>query len=248
MRVLIHAVPPLPPSLGPGVVVRSYTDDEGTARECRVGFAEMARGSGTYRSTAAQIAMARDLEVLQRATGGGVLEQGALGVEDVWEEFVEGVWGRGGAWADDSDVDVQLGFSLGTWGERIRRGPQPVRLEEGNEDGDGDNWLGKTGPRILESIRDSIPGSGWRMKLLNRTVGVNRVVDEVAVRFRHVGRMEWILPGVEGTGKQVTVGMVLSGGFGAGRVISLRVYWDRSDVRRQVGDGSAPVNVGDEEK
>lgn len=100
VSILIHAVAPLPPSLGPGVVVRKYTDDgedeEGHRCDVGIGFAEMARGSGVYRSVEAQIAMTRDLDLLRfamAATGvGSIIGCGGcrhLQIEEIWEEFVQ---------------------------------------------------------------------------------------------------------------------------------------------------------------
>jgi len=228
VSVLIHAVPPLPPSLGPGIVMRTYTNDkeDDDKPQCKVGigFAEMARGSEVYRPVEARVALTRDLDFLRRAMAvagvgsiSGCQNWCGLQAEDIWEEFVQGIWGVGGAWRDDHDVYVQLGFELGGWGSVVNEVDKHASTS-----------------LLLEAIRASVSGTEWRIKLLRRTMGVNRVVDEVVVKFRHVRRMQWILPDLEATGKEVILGMVLSGGFQAGRVVSLNVYWDTGEARRQV--------------
>ena len=209
--------------------MRTYTgaddeeDEEGHQCNVGIGFAEMARGSGVYRSVEAQVALTRDLDLLRCAmstTGaGGIIGCGScrhLQMEDVWEEFAQGIFSAAGAWADDRDVDVRFGFPLG-WG----RG--------------GGNEAGKyTGPNLLEPIRASVSGTGWKIKLLHRTIGVNRIVDEIVVRFRHVRRMHWILPGLEPTDRKITLGMTLSGGLHGGKVTSLRIYWDKGEALEQL--------------
>ena len=107
---------PPPPSLGSAVVVRTYAGDgvDGEGRggyDVGIGFAEMARGSGVYRSVEAQLALTRDLDLLRcamtAAGAGSVIGCGGcrhLQIEDIWDEFVQGIFGAGGAWADDKGV------------------------------------------------------------------------------------------------------------------------------------------------
>lgn len=48
-----------------------------------------------------------------------------------------------------------------------------------------------------------IPGNppSFNMKLVSRTIGVDKVVDEVFVTFDHTQEMPWILPSVPATNK-----------------------------------------------
>ncbi|KAF8454463.1 hypothetical protein BDZ91DRAFT_747616 [Kalaharituber pfeilii] len=271
VRVLVHLVPPLPSNWPPptsptagstnvaasGIIVRKYMDEEDGDGHggCKVGFAEMARGSGVYRRTSATVAYTRDLELLRRVgVGGAVIGDGpsgtapalgtsALGTEDIWERFMDRLWGPSGTelvgrGVGIGSVEVRFGFSLGGWEDETGAGEDGNSLNtasiatSGNEGHEQQHIL-----TPLDAIRLSLVDMNWKMKLLNRTVGVNRVVDEVVARFTHNKRMEWILPGVEGTGKKVVVGMVIAGGLCGGKVRSLRIYWDRGAVRRQVKDG-----------
>src|SRR5215510_10544259 len=47
------------------------------------------------------------------------------------------------------------------------------------------------------------------MTPVSRTIGVDRVVDEMVFEFTHTIKMDWMLPGVEPTGKQVKVALVV---------------------------------------
>src|SRR5262245_26114945 len=44
---------------------------------------------------------------------------------------------------------------------------------------------------------------------ISRTIGTDRLVDELIVQFTHTIQMDWILPGVPPTGKQLGIPMVV---------------------------------------
>jgi carboxymethylenebutenolidase len=68
-----------------------------------------------------------------------------------------------------------------------------------------------------------------------RTVGADRIVDEMAFSFTHTIEMPWILPGVPPTGKHVEVAVVAVVEFQNGKVSGERIYWDQASVLAQVG-------------
>jgi carboxymethylenebutenolidase len=70
---------------------------------------------------------------------------------------------------------------------------------------------------------------------VSRTIGAERVVDEVVLRCTHTVRMDWLLPGVEPTGKRVEVPVVLVVHIRDGKVASEHIYWDQASVLVQVG-------------
>jgi carboxymethylenebutenolidase len=71
---------------------------------------------------------------------------------------------------------------------------------------------------------------------ISRTVGQNRVVDELILRFTHSVHMDWMLPGVAPTGKRVEVANVVVVQFDAdGKLASERIYWDQATVLVQLG-------------
>ena len=68
-----------------------------------------------------------------------------------------------------------------------------------------------------------------------RTVGKDRVVDEMQFSFTHDIEMPWILPGVAPTGKHVEVAVVAVVQFEDGLISGERIYWDQASVLAQVG-------------
>lgn len=73
------------------------------------------------------------------------------------------------------------------------------------------------------------------MRLISRTIGVDRIVDEIYFNFKHTCQMPWILPGVPPTNEKVEIVVVSIVGFRAGKIWSERMYWDQASVLFQVG-------------
>ena len=91
-----------------------------------------------------------------------------------------------------------------------------------------------------------IPGTppSLRVTLVSRTVGVDRIVDEVVLGFRHTCEIPWMLPGVAPTDMEVEVPIVTVVAVRAGRLVREHVYWDQASVLVQVGlleRGTLPV-------
>lgn len=74
-----------------------------------------------------------------------------------------------------------------------------------------------------------------RLRLLSRTVGADRVVDEIYATFDHTVEMPWMLPGVSPTGKRVEIILVAIIAFKADRIFTEHLYWDQASVLVQVG-------------
>ena len=74
-----------------------------------------------------------------------------------------------------------------------------------------------------------------RLRLLSRTVGVDRVVDELYVSFQHSQVMSWILPGIPATNNMVEVVVVSIVCMRGGKLYHEHVYWDQASVLVQVG-------------
>ena len=68
-----------------------------------------------------------------------------------------------------------------------------------------------------------------------RTVGVDRIVDELIHKFTHTIEMPWILPGIPPTGKRVEVAVIVVVLFNDGKIAGERIYWDQASVLVQVG-------------
>ena len=73
------------------------------------------------------------------------------------------------------------------------------------------------------------------MTPVSRTIGVDRVVDEMVFEFTHTSKMDWMLPGVETTGKHVKVALVVIVHFRDGKLAHEHIYWDQASVLAQLG-------------
>ena len=72
-------------------------------------------------------------------------------------------------------------------------------------------------------------------KLLSRTLGTDRIVDEIALAFNHNKEISWLLPGIPPTNRRVEIVIVSIVVVEAGKLKSERVYWDQASVLVQVG-------------
>ena len=75
----------------------------------------------------------------------------------------------------------------------------------------------------------------WRIQLVSRTEGVNRIVDEMIVKFRHTKEIPWMLPGVPPTNKEVEVALVSIVAIRGGKLCHEHIYWDQATVLVQIG-------------
>ncbi|KAF2834859.1 carboxymethylenebutenolidase [Patellaria atrata CBS 101060] len=175
----------------------------------RVGFAE--RGSGVWDKVASSLAWSRTLRVLKRAFNVHPQEQ----LERVWDEHTE------------------LEFATKDAGATIETmGPNPYVNHV-------PTMTGGIGKKDLyrfyqEYFVPSNPPS-FKMALISRTTGVDRVVDEFIIKFRHTCEMPWILPGVAPTDKEVEVAFVSVVCIRGGKVFHEHIYWDQATVLFQIG-------------
>jgi carboxymethylenebutenolidase len=73
------------------------------------------------------------------------------------------------------------------------------------------------------------------MTSVSRTVGADRVVDEMVVRFTHTTAIDWMLPGISPTGRVVEIPLVAIVQFRDGKVAHEHIYWDQASVLVQIG-------------
>jgi len=74
-----------------------------------------------------------------------------------------------------------------------------------------------------------------KMKLLSRTIGADRIVDEMFISFKHTQEMPWMLPGVLATNKEVEVALVSVVCIRGGKLYHEHIYWDQASVLVQLG-------------
>ncbi len=73
------------------------------------------------------------------------------------------------------------------------------------------------------------------LRTISRTVGEDQIVDEAVATFTHTQPIDWLLPGVPPTGKQVELAAVVIVKFAAGKVAHEHIYWDQASVLVQLG-------------
>ncbi len=74
-----------------------------------------------------------------------------------------------------------------------------------------------------------------RMVPISRTVGADRIVDEMLTSFTHDVEIDWMLPGVPPTGRHVEVAIVAIVGFRGDKLWHEHIYWDQASVLVQIG-------------
>ena len=70
---------------------------------------------------------------------------------------------------------------------------------------------------------------------VSRTVGADRVVDEMLFCFTHDREIDWLLPGVKPTGKYVEMPIVAIINFRGDKLYHEHIYWDQASVLVQIG-------------
>lgn len=70
---------------------------------------------------------------------------------------------------------------------------------------------------------------------ISRTIGSDRIVDELLFCFTHDREVDWMLPGLEPTGKYVEIPLVAIVCFRGGKIYNEHIYWDQASVLVQIG-------------
>ena len=70
---------------------------------------------------------------------------------------------------------------------------------------------------------------------VSRTVGNDKIILEAVLKFTHSVKMDWLLPGVSATAKNVEIPMVIIFNFRDGKIASERIYWDQASTLVQLG-------------
>ena len=79
---------------------------------------------------------------------------------------------------------------------------------------------------------------------VSRTIGGERLVEEMIISFTHDIEIDWMLPGIAPTGKRVECATVAIVQFRKGKLYNEHIYWDQASVLVQLGlldSGKLPV-------
>jgi len=124
-----------------------------------------------------------------------------------------------------------------------------VRRRSRRHDGDDDRrphlnhvptMAGGVGREAVRTFyRDHLVGKFFppdvKMTNISRTVGLDQVVDEIAISFTHTAPIDWLLPGVPSTDKRVEMVVAVIVGFKDGKISHEHIYWDQASVLVQIG-------------
>ncbi|KAL4762050.1 dienelactone hydrolase [Aspergillus foveolatus] len=180
-----------------------------TYSDAQPGFAEV--DLDEYHRLDADLAFTRTLEVLRKAYG----REGDL--EQPWEEHLQGKF-----------FSMNLSDTMSHYTKNLTPTVTYVPTLSGG-----------TGARALRRFYDQyflhkLPPS-MHLRLISRTVGADRVVDELYVSFEHTQEIPWMLPGVPPTNRKVEIVLVSIVSMRAKQLYSEHIYWDQASVLVQVG-------------
>ncbi|OQE13604.1 hypothetical protein PENFLA_c045G08931 [Penicillium flavigenum] len=195
-----------------------------------------------------QLAWSRALSCLRRSFNVGS-HWAVLDIETVWEEYWDRVTGevemrKRNQNSNGSEPAVEMLTGHDHYGEMgCPAGEVFVRCiptQAGGSD--------------ISSLRDFfahayIPAGpvDQHIRLLSRTVGADRIVDEMLFACKHTAEIPWLLPGVSPTDRDISVIVVVVASFTAGQITRQSLYWDQAGVLVQVGlldPGLVPLSKG----
>jgi carboxymethylenebutenolidase len=84
----------------------------------------------------------------------------------------------------------------------------------------------------------------FQLTPVSRTLGSDRRVREVILRFTHSVAMNWLVPGIAPTGKRVAIPLIIIFTFQGDKVESERLYWEQASMLMQLGllePGGLPI-------
>ncbi len=70
---------------------------------------------------------------------------------------------------------------------------------------------------------------------ISRTVGTDKIFEELIYKCTHDIEMPWMLPGVPPTVKRIEEALVVDVLFENGKIAGERIYWDQATVLAQIG-------------
>jgi carboxymethylenebutenolidase len=77
--------------------------------------------------------------------------------------------------------------------------------------------------------------SDLELESLSQTIGSDRLVEEMVVRFTHTIEMDWLLPTLRPTGRRAEFIIAAVIGFENGKVAHEHIYWDQATLLSQMG-------------
>jgi len=105
--------------------------------------------------------------------------------------------------------------------------------------------VGRTAVReyYADHFLPAIP-SDLELQSLSLTIGSDRLVEEMVVRFTHTIEMDWLLPTLRPTGQRGEFIIAAVIGFENSKVAHERLYWDQATLLSQMGVLDHPLAAG----
>jgi carboxymethylenebutenolidase len=75
----------------------------------------------------------------------------------------------------------------------------------------------------------------FRLTSVSRTIGTDHIVDEFVVHFAYTTEIDWMLPGIAPTWREVNVASVAIVQFEGDKLVHEHIYWDQASVLVQIG-------------
>jgi carboxymethylenebutenolidase len=172
-------------------------------------------GGEHYDKTAAELANLRTLEFFVRNLSGEGLASGQKSLSDRWDEHVKYEF----ATRDTEDT-------LKTMVADAYVNHVPVMTGGVGHDQLREFYSKRFIPQMPPDTS---------MTPVSRTIGTDRVVDEMVFEFTHTIKMDWMLPGVAPTNKHVKVPLIVVVHFRDGKLAHEHIYWDQASVLAQLG-------------
>ncbi|KAL4987533.1 hypothetical protein BDW68DRAFT_108741 [Aspergillus falconensis] len=200
--------------------------------ESQPGFAEPA-ASPTYDRTSSRLAWSRSLNCLKRGfgwpCGGG--DWGPPDPELLWEGYWRNIHESAKNPYSTSSSDL-LGLMVGG-------GAGNLGFDDRTCVNCVPSGIGGSSPSEIKTFYSTqfFPSGppSQRIRLLSRTSGADRVVDELLLTFEHTEEIPWLLPGVPPTGRSVRIPLVMTASFLGGKIARHNMYWDQASVLVQIG-------------
>ncbi|EAW18306.1 dienelactone hydrolase [Aspergillus fischeri NRRL 181] len=202
--------------------------------ESEPGFAE--HPSHTYDRLSSRVAWSRALDCLKRGFGWPGGSWKTPDVETIWEEY----W-RNLLFDARRHPDAE-GYAANVMKMMIGSG-DPSSLDRQIDETPLVNCVptmvgGSDEQSISALYAEKFFPTGppsQHIRLLSRTVGPDRIVDEILLAFRHTEEIPWLLPRVPPTDRDVKIVLVMTASFRAGKLSRQNIYWDQASVLVQIG-------------
>jgi len=72
-------------------------------------------------------------------------------------------------------------------------------------------------------------------RTINRVIGEGQLAEEMHSTFTHKNPMNWFLPNIAPTHKEIAIDVVAVVQFRGDKLACERIYWDQASVLRQIG-------------